>query len=80
MFHFAIIENSTIIINHKLPLLYRNQDKLRIKTPKLGLDNYQDLSSWPPKQIKTKIMNNFYLHNMFRALKSLLTKEKFSLA
>ena len=60
MFHFAIVENLTIIINHKLPLLYRNQDKLRIKTPKLALDNYQDLSSWPPKQIKTKIMNNFY--------------------
>ena len=60
MFHFAIIENLTIIINHKLPLLYRNQDKLHIKTPKLALDNYQDLSSWLPKQIKTKIMNNFY--------------------
>ena len=60
MFHFTIIENLTIIINHKLPLLYKNQDKLRIKTPELGLDNYQDLSSWPPKQIKTKIMNNFY--------------------
>ena len=60
MFHFAIIENLTIIINHKLPLLYKNQDKLCIKTPKLALDNYQDLSSWPPKQIKTKIMNNFY--------------------
>ena len=60
MFHFAIIENLTIIINQKLPLLYRNQDKLRIKTPKLALDNYQDLSSWPPKQIKKKIMNNFY--------------------
>ena len=60
MSHFAIIENLTIIINHKLPLLYRNQDKLRIKTPKLVVDNYQDLSSWPPKQIKTKIMNNFY--------------------
>ena len=60
MFHFAIIENSIIIINHKLPLLYRNQDKLRIKTPKLALDNYQDLYSWPPKQIKTEIMNNFY--------------------
>ena len=60
MFHFAIIENLTIIINHKLPLLYRNKDKLRIKTPKLALDNYQDLSSWPPKQIKKKIMNNFY--------------------
>ena len=60
MFHFAIIKNLTIIINHKLPLLYRNQDKLRIKTPKLALDNYQDLSSWSPKQIKTKIMNNFY--------------------
>ena len=60
MFHFAIIENSIIIINHKLPLFYRNEDKLRMKTPKLALDNYQDLSSWPPKQIKTKIMNNFY--------------------
>ena len=60
MFHFAIIENLTIIINHKLPLLYRNQDKLRIKTPKLALDNYQDLSSMHPKQIKTKIINNFY--------------------
>ena len=60
MFHFAIIENLIIIINHKLLLLYRNQDKLRIKTPKLALDKYQDLSSWPPKQIKTKIMNNFY--------------------
>ena len=59
MFHFAIIENLTIIINHKLPLLYRNQDKLRIKTPKLALDNYQYLSSWLPKQIKTKIMNIF---------------------
>ena len=54
MFHFIIIENLTIIINHKLPLFYKNQDKLRIKTPKLTLDNYQDLSSWPPKQIKTK--------------------------
>ena len=54
MFHFAIIENLTIIINHKLPLLYRNQDKLRIKTPKLALDNYQGLSSLQPKQIKTK--------------------------
>ena len=54
MFHFAIIENLTIIINHKLSQLYRNQDKLRIKTPKLALDNYQDLSSMPPKQIKTK--------------------------
>ena len=54
MFHFAIIENLTIIINHKLPLFQRNQDKLRIKTPKLALDNYQDLSSWPPKQINTK--------------------------
>ena len=60
MFHFAIIENLTIINNQKLSLLYRNQDKLRIKTPKLALDNYQDLSSWPPKQIKTKIKNNFY--------------------
>ena len=60
MFHFAIIENLTIIINHKLSLLYRNQYKLFIKTPKLALDNYQDLSSWPPKQNKTKIMNNFY--------------------
>ena len=60
MFQFVIIENLTIIINHKLPLLYRNQDKLRIKTPKLALDNYQDLSSWPLKQIKAKIMNNFY--------------------
>ena len=60
MFHFAIIENSTKIINHKLPLLYRNQDKPCIKTPKLALDNYQDLYSWPPKQIKTEIMNNFY--------------------
>ena len=59
MFYFAIIENLTIIINHKLPLLYRNQDKLRIKTPKLALD-YQDLSTLQPKQIKTKIMNNFY--------------------
>ena len=59
MFHFSIIENLTIIINHKLPLLYRNQDKLRIKTPKLALDNYQDLSSWPPKQIKIKIMKIF---------------------
>ena len=39
--------------NHKLPLLYKNQDKLRIKTPKLALDNYQDLSSLQPKQIKT---------------------------
>ena len=56
----AIIENLTIIINHKLPLLYRNQDKLRIKIPKLALDNYQNLSTWPPKQIKTKIINNFY--------------------
>ena len=54
MFHFAIIENLTIIINHKLPLLYRNQDKLRIKIPKLALDNYQDLSSMHPKQINTK--------------------------
>ena len=54
MFHFAITENLTIIINHKLPLLYRNQDKLHIKTPKLALDNYQDLSSMHPKQIKTK--------------------------
>ena len=44
MFHFAIIENLTIIINHNLPLLYRNEEKLRIKTPKLALDNYQDLS------------------------------------
>ena len=43
MFHFTIIENLTIIINHKLTLLYRNQDKLRIKIPKLALDNYQDL-------------------------------------
>ena len=60
MFHFVIIENLTIIINHKLLLLYRNQDKLCIKTPKLALDIYQDLSSWSPKQIKTKIMNNFY--------------------
>ena len=60
MFHFAIIENMAIIINHKLPILYRNQDKLHIKTPKLALDNYQDLSNWLPKQIKTKIMNNFY--------------------
>ena len=60
MFHFGIIENLTIINNQKLSLLYRNQDKLRIKTPKLALDNYQDLSSWPPKQIKTKIINNFY--------------------
>ena len=60
MFHFAIIENLTIIINQKLTLLYRNQDKLRIKTPKLALDNYQDLFSLQPKQIKTKIMNNFY--------------------
>ena len=60
MFHFAIIENLTIIINHKLPLFSKNEDKLRIKTHKLVLDNYQDLSSWPPKQIKTKIMNNFY--------------------
>ena len=60
MFHFAIIENLTIIINHKSPLLYGNQNKLRIKTPKLALDNYQDLSRVPPKQIKTKIMNNFY--------------------
>ena len=59
-FHFAIIENLTITINHKLPLLYRNQDKLHIKTPKLALDNYQDLSSLQSKQIKTKIMNNFY--------------------
>ena len=59
MFHFVIIENLTIIINQKLPLLYRNQDKLRIKTPKLALDNYQVLSSWPPKQIKTKIMKIF---------------------
>ena len=54
MFHFVIIKNLTIIINHKLPLLYKNQDKLRIKTPKLALDNYQDLSSMHPKQIKTK--------------------------
>ena len=53
MFHFAIIENLTITINHKLPLLYRNQDKLHIKTPKLVLDNYQDLFSLQPKQIKT---------------------------
>ena len=53
MFQFAIIENLTIIINHKLPLLYRNPDKLRINTPKLALDNYQDLSSLQPKQIKT---------------------------
>ena len=53
MFHFTIIENLTIIINHKLPLLNRNQDKLRIKTPKLALDNYQDLSNLQPKQIKT---------------------------
>ena len=59
MFHFAIIENLTIIINHKLPLLYRNQDRLHIKIPKLALDNYQDLSSIYPKQIKTKIINNF---------------------
>ena len=36
-----------------MPLLYRNQDKLRIKAPKLALDNYQDLSSLQPKQIKT---------------------------
>ena len=60
MFHFVIIENLIIIINHKLLVLYRNQDKLHIKTPKLALDNYQNLSSWPPKQIKKKIMNNFY--------------------
>ena len=60
MFHFTVIENLTIIINPKLPLLYKNQDKLHIKTPKLALDNYQDLSSLPPKQIKTKIMNNSY--------------------
>ena len=53
MFHFAIIENLTIIINHKLPLFYRNEDKLRIKIPKLAFDNYQDLSSLQPKQIKT---------------------------
>ena len=53
MFHFVIIENLTIIINHKLPLLYRNQDKLRIKTPKQALGNYHDLSSLQPKQIKT---------------------------
>ena len=53
MFHFAIIENLTIIINHKLLLLYKNQDKLRIKTPILALDNFQDLSSLQPKQIKT---------------------------
>ena len=53
MFYFAIIENLTIIINHKLSLLYRNQDKLRIKTSKLALDNYQDLYSLQPKQIKT---------------------------
>ena len=53
MFRFAIIENLTIIINNKLPLLYRNEDKLRIKTPKLELDNYQDLFSLQPKQIKT---------------------------
>ena len=33
-------------------LLNKNQDKLRIKTPKLALDNYQDLSSLQPKQIK----------------------------
>ena len=46
MFHFTIIENLTIIIH--------------IKTPKLALDNYQDLSSLQPKQIKTKIMNNSY--------------------
>ena len=66
MFHFVIIENLSIIINHKLLLLYRNQDKLRIKTPKLALDNYQDLSSWPPKQINKdheqflwKNINNF---------------------
>ena len=60
MFHFVIIENMIIIINHKLPLLYRSQDKLRIKIPKLILDNYQDVSSMHPKQIKTKIINNFY--------------------
>ena len=54
MFHFTIIENLTVIINHKFPLLYRNQDKLPIKIPKLELDNYQDLSSMHPKQIKTK--------------------------
>ena len=53
MFQFAIIENLTIILNHKLPLLYRNQDKLRIKTPKQALGNYHDLSSLQPKQIKT---------------------------
>ena len=53
MFHFAIIENLTIIINHKLPLLYINQDKLRIKTPKLALNTYQDLFSLQSKQIKT---------------------------
>ena len=60
MFHFAIIENFTIIIDHKLPLLYRNQDKLRIKTLKLVLDNYEDLSSLQPKKIKIKIINNSY--------------------
>ena len=60
MFHFVIIENLTIILNHKLPLLYRNQDKLRIKIRKLELDNYQDLFIIHPKQIKTKIINNFY--------------------
>ena len=54
MFHFTIIENLTIIINYKLPVLNTNQDKLRIKTLKLALDNYQDLSSLQPKQIKTK--------------------------
>ena len=42
-----------LLLNHKLPLLYKNQDKLRIKTPKLALDNYQDLSSLQPKHIKT---------------------------
>ena len=50
----AIIENLTIIINHKLPLLYRNQDKLRIKIPKLALDNYQDLSCMHPKQTRQR--------------------------
>ena len=47
-------------MNYKLLLLNRNQDKLCIKTSKLALNNYQDLFSWPPKQIKIKIMNKFY--------------------
>ena len=64
MFHFAIIENLTIIINHKLPLLYRNQDKLRIKTPKLALDNYQDLSSLATSTNQDKAHEQFLWKNI----------------